>query len=115
MIPDFLRPFLSALLMIPLLSLAGYATAHGITITNDQVHKAVDYLCEVGFPILAGLAVIFRRLVDKKANPDNAASTGAAAAGKAKQRQRKETRAIEGRLAQAGLKLRDEEIPPRAE
>lgn len=115
MIPDFLRPFLSALIMIPLLALAGWATAHGITITDDQVHKAVDYLCEVGFPLLAGLAVIIRRVVDKKANPDNAASTHAAAAGKAKQRQRQQNRALEQRLNQAGLTLREDEIPPRAE
>lgn len=110
-----LRPFLAALLMIPLLSLAGYATAHGITITDEQVHKAVDYLCEVAIPLLAGLAVIVRRLVDKKANPDNAASTHAAVEGKRKQQARK--------LARSHAKIDewtatnadgDDDIPPLA-
>lgn len=119
MIPAFLRPFLAALLMIPLLSLAGWATAHGIEITDDQVHKAVDYLCEVVIPVLAGLAVITRRLVDKKVNPDNAASSHAAVLGKAKQHQRKQARAIEARIEKAGAEVpaplppNSPELPPR--
>ena|SRR5438046_511088 len=107
MIPAFLRPFLAALLMVPLLSLAGWATAHGIDITDEQVHKAVDYLCEVAIPVLAGLAVITRRLIDKKANPANTASSHLA---------------VDGKFAAAGIKRAEkraeradsQELPRRA-
>lgn len=114
MIPPFLRPFLAALIMVPLLSLAGWATAHGITITDTQVHQAVDYLLEIAFPVLAGLSVIIRRSVDKKVNPDNAASAHAAALGKVKQNQRKRTRALEERIQKAGSSapmFRDPDYP----
>lgn len=104
MIPSFLRPFLSALLIIPILSLAGWIAAHGgPTIPDEQIHKIVDYLLELVFPVLTGLAVIGRRFIDKKANPDNAASSHAAAIGVAKQVARKQTRAIEERIEKAGV------------
>lgn len=49
-----------------------------------------------------------------KVNPDDAASPHAAALGKAKQRQRKETRAIEARLEQHGLEQHGSvDRPPR--
>jgi hypothetical protein len=85
------------------MSLAGYLAAHnGPTIPTEQIHKIVDYLLELVFPLFAGGAVLFRRLVDKKVNPDNAASSSAAMAGKAKQRQRKVTQATEERIEKAG-------------
>jgi hypothetical protein len=79
MIPTFLRPFLAAILAPILLSLAGQAAAHGITITDAQVHEAVDYLVTWVIPIMAGLSVVIRRVIDKWANPGNAASSHVAA------------------------------------
>lgn len=115
MIPDALRPFLAALLTLPLRSLAGWLAAKGYTeITGEQITHAVNALLVWILPALSTLAVVVRRLADKKINPDNAASTHAAAIGKAKQRARKETRKLEERLNAAGLKQRDTPVPPNS-
>src|SRR5215210_777478 len=83
MIPAFLRPFLAAILMVPLLSLAGWIAAHGgPAFPDEQIHKIVDYVLELVFPVMAALAVVFRRFVDKKANPTNTASAHLAVDGK---------------------------------
>lgn len=109
-----LRPFLAALLMIPLLSLAGYATAHGIEITDTQVHKAVDYTLEFAFPVLAGLSVIVRRAIDKKTNPGNAASSHLATALKSESLAIKEGEKAAKREAIVQTDPIEEiEIPPR--
>lgn len=113
MIPSFLRPFLAAVLMIPLLSLAGWATAHGIEITDEQVHKAVDYVLEIGFPVLTGLAVIVRRLIDKKANPGNAASSHVAEAETALAKNLKATERVQERQEKAGVA--EQPLPPKLE
>lgn len=73
---DALRPFLAAILSIPLRMLAGWLAAHGYAeITGEQIDKAVYALLVWILPVLSALGIIFRRLVDKKANPGNAASS----------------------------------------
>ena len=110
MIPPFLRPFLAAILMAPLMSLAGWATAQGFEVTNEQVAQAVDYILTVGIPVLASLAVILRRFIDKKANPANTASGHLATQGVAQKNEILAAKKTEERLEKAGLGAEQEDL-----
>lgn len=71
-----LRPFLAALLTLPLRALAGWLTARGIEgITEEKVSAVVEAALVWGLPLVSTLGIIGRRLIDKWANPGNAASS----------------------------------------
>lgn len=82
MIPAALRPFLAALLTLPLRSLAGWLTARGIEMSGDQVSDAVEAVLVWGWPILSVLGIVARRYADKWINPLNTASSHLAVEGK---------------------------------
>ena len=107
MIPAWLRPFLAVVGAPLLLFIAGHLELRwGIVITKEQQKAALDFVLDYGLPLIAANGLL-RVLINKKANPANAHSTGAAAEGKAKQRQRKVSRVIEERLAEHGLAVKD--------
>jgi hypothetical protein len=112
MIPAWLRPFLAVVGAPLLLFIAGHLELRwGIVITKETQKQILDLFLDYGLPIMAANGLL-RVLLNKKVNPANAHSTGAAAEGKAKQRQRHQTRAIEDRLKEHGLEVKKEESPP---
>ena len=118
MIPAWLRPFLAVVGAPLLLFIAGHLELRfGIVVTKEQQKAVLDWFLDYGLPIIAANGVL-RVLINKKANPANAHSTGAAAEGKAKQHLRKATRQIEERIEaeqmRQGVGSVDEEVPPLA-
>jgi hypothetical protein len=82
---------------------------YGIDVAPETRSLLVEL---VGIAFLAGATYLTTHFaVAVKVNPDDAASPHAAAAGKAKQRQRKHTRKLEENLKEAGLKSREVPSP----
>jgi hypothetical protein len=76
----------------------------------EALREAFEQLIAAGF--VGGAAWLATHFgIAVRVNPDDAASPHAAAIGKAKQRARKQTRAIEQRLNDHGLRTRKPEIP----
>ena len=70
----------------------------------------------VGIAFLGGATYLTTHFaVAVKVNPEDAASTGAAKVGKAKQRQRKADKKVEDRLRKAGVANRELDEPPPSE
>lgn len=107
-VPDRLRPSLSRIAALLVGAVCAWAT---IRFKFDVPAELQSFATELLVAALVGgagyLATHFGIAI--KVNPDDAASPHAAAAGKAKQRARKRTRAIESRLEEHGLELRKED------
>jgi hypothetical protein len=108
---DVLRPWIARVAAVLVSGLAGWLFTRYQVETPDDVRGILTTTVEVVIVMLFTY-VLTHIPISKKVNPEDAASTGAAKEGKAKQRQRKTNKAIEKRLKQAGIQNRDIEEPP---
>jgi hypothetical protein len=108
---DVLRPWVARVAAVLISGLAGWLYTRFQIETPANVQGILTTTVEVVVVMLATY-VATHIPISKKVNPEDAASTGAAKEGKAKQRQRKTTKSIEKRLKQAGIQNREIEEPP---
>jgi hypothetical protein len=81
-IPTFLRPFLSALIAIPIRALAGWLAYRGFDIDEKSIREAIIWAVTVAVPLMAFVGEWARRIVDRWVNPANTASGTLADIGK---------------------------------
>jgi ATP/ADP translocase len=111
---DALRPFISRLLAALLAGVCTWlAVRFGFTIDAATQQQLVEAIVGVIVTYMT-LYAASHRVIDKRINPDDAASSHAAAAGKAKQRQRKAVRETEERIRKARLWRSADEPPEEA-
>ena len=111
---DVLRPWLARVAAVLVSGFAGWLYTRFQIDTPANVQSILTTTVEV-VAVMLGTYVITHISASKKINPEDAASTGAAKVGKAKQRQRKADKKVEDRLRKAGVANRELEEPPPSE
>lgn len=114
---DTLRPWIARVAAVLVSGVAGWLfVKFGIDVPADVRQLLTDTVMAV--MVMLATYVATHIPISKTVNPEDAASTGAAKEGKAKQRQRKHTRAVEDRIRKAGVEVpaplapNSPELPP---